>query len=101
MTLYDLIPKDATASSDLLLDRFLEYVAGRHLQLYPAQESAILELFEEKSVILNTPTGSGKSLVASLLLPRNRPVQLEPIDFGLAVLFSKCAFEKYEVLFGK
>ena len=35
------------------------------LQLYPAQETAILELFEEKNVILNTPTGSGKSLVAA------------------------------------
>ncbi|MEK7781732.1 MAG: DUF3516 domain-containing protein, partial [Verrucomicrobiota bacterium] len=32
-----------------------------------AQESAILELFEEKNVILNTPTGSGKSLVATAL----------------------------------
>src|SRR5207244_13493671 len=35
--------------------------------LYPAQESAILELFDEKNVILNTPTGSGKSLVAAAL----------------------------------
>ncbi|MBI3192489.1 MAG: DUF3516 domain-containing protein, partial [Pedosphaera parvula] len=31
------------------------------------QEEAILELFEEKNVILNTPTGSGKSLVAAAL----------------------------------
>ncbi|MEI9865852.1 MAG: DEAD/DEAH box helicase [Limisphaerales bacterium] len=31
------------------------------------QESAILELFEDKNVILNTPTGSGKSLVAAAL----------------------------------
>ncbi|MEO6034373.1 MAG: DEAD/DEAH box helicase, partial [Verrucomicrobiota bacterium] len=68
MTLYDLIPKtDERPTSDLLLTRFLEYVEGRQLQLYPAQESAILELFEEKNVILNTPTGSGKSLVASAL----------------------------------
>src|SRR3982751_3505336 len=67
MTLYDLIPKDAPAGNDLLLGRFLEYVESRGLQLYPAQESAILELFEEKNVILNTPTGSGKSLVASAL----------------------------------
>ena len=66
-TLYDLIPRDGTLSNDTLLGRFLEYVEGRRLQLYPAQESAILELFEEKNVILNTPTGSGKSLVASAL----------------------------------
>jgi len=50
-----------------LLGRFLDYVSGRHLQLYPAQENAILELFEDKNVILNTPTGSGKSLVATAL----------------------------------
>ena len=66
-TLYDLIPRDEKPGNDLLLGRFLDYAAGRQLQLYPAQESAILELFEEKNVILNTPTGSGKSLVAAAL----------------------------------
>ena len=66
-TLYDLIPRDEKLSNDVLLGRFLDYVEGRKLQLYPAQESAILELFEEKNVILNTPTGSGKSLVATAL----------------------------------
>jgi hypothetical protein len=65
--LYDLIPRDEKLSNDVLLGRFLEYIEGRKLQLYPAQESAILELFEEKNVILNTPTGSGKSLVATAL----------------------------------
>lgn len=66
-TLYDLIPRDEKIGNDVLLDRFLDYAAGQRLQLYPAQESAILELFEEKNVILNTPTGSGKSLVATAL----------------------------------
>ena len=37
----------------------------RKLELYPAQEEAILALFEDQNVILNTPTGSGKSLVAT------------------------------------
>lgn len=67
MTLYDLIPRDVRADNDTLLGRFLEYAEGRRIQLYPAQEAAILELFEEKNVILNTPTGSGKSLVAAAL----------------------------------
>jgi hypothetical protein len=67
MTLYDLLPHDEDTSSDNLLGRFLDYVAGRGLTLYPAQEEAVLELFEEKNVILNTPTGSGKSLVAAAL----------------------------------
>ena len=66
-TLYDLIPRDGPPGNDALLGRFLEYTEGKRLQLYPAQESAILELFEEKNVILNTPTGSGKSLVAAAL----------------------------------
>jgi superfamily II RNA helicase len=64
-TLYDLIPRDDHLGSDVLLGRFLEYAESRRLQLYPAQEAAILELFEDKNVILNTPTGSGKSLVAA------------------------------------
>ncbi len=66
-TLYDFIPREKGASNDVLLGRFLEFIESRGLQLYPAQESAILELFEEKNVILNTPTGSGKSLVATAL----------------------------------
>jgi hypothetical protein len=65
MTLYDLIPRGDRPSNDVLLGRFLEYTESKRLRLYPAQESAILEVFEEKNVILNTPTGSGKSLVAA------------------------------------
>jgi superfamily II RNA helicase len=66
-TLYDVIPRDERLGNDVLLGRFLDYTAARGLALYPAQESAMLELFEEKNVILNTPTGSGKSLVAAAL----------------------------------
>src|SRR5262245_55591947 len=65
--LYDVLPPEDAPGADLLLGRFLDYVAGRGLTLYPAQEEAVLELFEDKNVILNTPTGSGKSLVASAL----------------------------------
>ncbi len=49
------------------LDLFLDFVNERGLELYPAQEDAILELYSGKNVILNTPTGSGKSLVAAAL----------------------------------
>jgi hypothetical protein len=55
-TLYELLPRGADVSSDTLLGKFLDYVAARRLTLYPAQEEAILELFEDKHVILNTPT---------------------------------------------
>jgi superfamily II RNA helicase len=64
--LYDLLPP-GEASSDELLGRFLDFVDFRGLTLYPAQEEAVLALFEGQNVILNTPTGSGKSLVASAL----------------------------------
>lgn len=50
-----------------MLGHFLDYIERRKLQLYPTQEAAILELYDEKNVILNTPTGSGKSLVAAAL----------------------------------
>jgi len=53
-----------------ILERFLAAIAARGLELYPEQEEAILELFEDRSVILCTPTGSGKSLVASAILFR-------------------------------
>ncbi len=48
-----------------LLDGFVDFVAGEGISLYEAQESAILELLAGNNVILNTPTGSGKSLVAA------------------------------------
>ena len=50
-----------------LLDRFLSYAGAKGLDLYPAQEEAILALYAGHNVILNTPTGSGKSLVALAL----------------------------------
>jgi superfamily II RNA helicase len=58
------LPKSIDCSNDELLAAFLDYVAEKNLELYPAQEEAILELFDDRNVILNTPTGSGKSLVA-------------------------------------
>jgi len=58
-------PEEATA--DALLEGFLAYVEELGIEPYPAQEEAILELFGNKNVILNTPTGSGKSLVALAL----------------------------------
>ncbi|MFH1808074.1 MAG: DUF3516 domain-containing protein [Pseudomonadota bacterium] len=57
----------ATADPDAILNGFLEAVLGRGLELYPAQEEAILEIVQGKHLILNTPTGSGKSLVAEAL----------------------------------
>src|SRR3954471_17076705 len=57
----------AGAGADELLSRFVSYVSASGLELYPAQEEALLELMADKHVVLNTPTGSGKSLVAAAL----------------------------------
>ncbi len=60
-------PIGTKVESGDLLDRFLDYVKFKGVDLYPAQEEAILALYEGQNVILNTPTGSGKSLVATAL----------------------------------
>jgi len=55
------------AGADEVLTRFVGYATGSGLTLYPAQEEALLEIMGGKHVVLNTPTGSGKSLVAAAL----------------------------------
>src|SRR6187431_268829 len=62
MTLTELVP--TSPDPDALFDVFSEWAAGRGLSLYPAQEEALIEVVSGSNVILATPTGSGKSLVA-------------------------------------
>jgi superfamily II RNA helicase len=63
-SLADFLPPAPTSDAGEIFDRFLGWVAARGLTLYPAQEQALLELLAGKHVVLDTPTGSGKSLVA-------------------------------------
>jgi superfamily II RNA helicase len=65
--LLERLPQFSELTNDLLLDRFLDFASEKKLELYPAQEEAVLTLLEGANVILNTPTGSGKSLVATAL----------------------------------
>jgi superfamily II RNA helicase len=52
---------------DAVLDRFVSFASAAGLTLYPHQEEALLLLLEGKHLVLATPTGSGKSLVATFL----------------------------------
>jgi superfamily II RNA helicase len=50
---------------DALFDAFTSWTQERGITLYPAQEEALIEVVSGANVILATPTGSGKSLVAA------------------------------------
>ena len=60
--LVDALPRDN--DPDALYEAFMAWSEEQGLQLYPHQEEAAIELFSGNNVILATPTGSGKSMVA-------------------------------------
>ena len=47
-----------------IFEAFIEWAEGRGIELWTHQEDALLALMSGNHVILGTPTGSGKSLVA-------------------------------------
>ena len=49
---------------DEAFERFLSWCEDRGIELWPHQEEALMDLAAGDHVILGTPTGSGKSLVA-------------------------------------
>ncbi|MEO3755353.1 DUF3516 domain-containing protein [Streptomyces sp. B6B3] len=63
MTLIDQMP--AASDPDALYDAFSSWATEQGISLYPAQEEALIEVVSGANVILSTPTGSGKSLVAA------------------------------------
>src|SRR3954469_24940263 len=62
MSLLDVLPEQPSADS--VYEAFLAWSEQQGLSLYPHQEEAAIELFSGNNVILATPTGSGKSIVA-------------------------------------
>ncbi len=65
--LVERIPKSGTRDVGEILDLFIEWVKDTELELYPHQENALMEIMAGRHVVLCTPTGSGKSLVAMAL----------------------------------
>jgi superfamily II RNA helicase len=63
MLLTDLVPE--SADPDALYAAFTGWAESQGLTLYPHQDEALIELVSGANVILSTPTGSGKSLVAT------------------------------------
>src|SRR4051794_36576380 len=50
---------------DAVFEAFSEWAREQGLTLYPHQEESLIEIVSGANVILSTPTGSGKSLVAA------------------------------------
>src|SRR5215469_10951006 len=66
-TLTDLLPpaSDDPPDPDAIFSAFADWAKERGLSLYPHQEESLIEVVMGSNVILSTPTGSGKSLVAA------------------------------------
>ncbi|CAI7978074.1 DEAD/DEAH box helicase domain protein [Frankia sp. Hr75.2] len=64
-SLVDRLPAGPEPDADALFDAFGAWVTDQGLELYPAQTEALIEVVSGAHVILATPTGSGKSLVAT------------------------------------
>ena len=69
MNLSQLLPDLSEVPESLvdeaIWDTFTSWTTGRGINLYPAQEEASLGMLAGDNVILATPTGSGKSMVAN------------------------------------
>jgi superfamily II RNA helicase len=63
MSLADRLPR--SGDPDEIFEAFAGWAADQGLSLYPHQEEALIEVVSGANVILSTPTGSGKSLVAA------------------------------------
>jgi superfamily II RNA helicase len=69
---------------DAVVDAFVGWVEASGLTMYPHQEEALLEIVDGSHVIVDTPTGSGKSLIAvaahfAALADRRRSYYTAPI----------------------
>lgn len=52
------------SDADAVYTAFVEWAESTGITLYPAQDEAVIEIVSGNNLILSTPTGTGKSLVA-------------------------------------
>ncbi|VXB48699.1 Ski2-like helicase [Microbacterium sp. 8M] len=57
-------PAAGDPDPDAVYLAFVEWVEQSGISLYPAQDEAVIEIVSGQNLILSTPTGTGKSLVA-------------------------------------
>ncbi len=65
MRLLPFLPPDGTSDPDDLYTGFVAWAHAQGITPYPHQDEAILELLTGANAIVTTPTGSGKSLIAT------------------------------------
>jgi len=69
MTLFDRIPPDPTPGTapdpDAVYEAFAAWAVEQGRPMYAHQDEAMMELVTGANVIVSTPTGSGKSLIAA------------------------------------
>ncbi|OAN41160.1 DEAD/DEAH box helicase [Microbacterium sp. H83] len=54
----------AGSDADAVYTAFVDWAESTGITLYPAQDEAVIEIVSGNNLILSTPTGTGKSLVA-------------------------------------
>ncbi|GAA4489174.1 DEAD/DEAH box helicase [Microbacterium panaciterrae] len=57
-------PASGDPDPDAVYLAFVEWAESTGISLYPAQDEAVIEIVSGQNLILSTPTGTGKSLVA-------------------------------------
>lgn len=63
-SLMSLIPPSSECSPDALYEIFVDWAASEGFTLYPHQDEAVIGALAGDNLIVSTPTGSGKSMIA-------------------------------------
>ncbi|WP_028709568.1 DEAD/DEAH box helicase [Propionicicella superfundia] len=65
MRLTDLLPTSGEPDPDALYEAFVRWTSDDGLTLYPHQDEALVEILTGANAVITTPTGSGKTLIAT------------------------------------